>query len=69
MNKLGKRRYIQLIADTLVKSYGDTLKEYGTDVAMAEDVLKALTEYLFFHQSDMNYQEFRKWEKDRKSEV
>lgn len=66
MNKLGKREYIQLIADTLVESYGETLKEYGTDVSMAEAIIKKLTPYLYFHPCDMNYQEFRKWKKSRK---
>jgi hypothetical protein len=69
MNKLGQRRYIQLIAETLVSVYGDTLKEQGTDVKMAEAVIRTLDEYLYFHPHDMNYNEYRKWKKLRKIKV
>ena len=40
MNKLGKREYVKLIADTLVEEYGDTLIEDGTDIEMAKAVVK-----------------------------
>lgn len=67
MNKLGKREYIQLIADTLVEEYGQTLKESGTDVQMAKAVVETLDQYLFFHKQDVPYQDYRDWEKRRKS--
>lgn len=67
MNKLGKREYIKLIAEKLTEVYGDSLREYGTDVAMAEGVVDSLQEYLYFHPHDMDYNEYRKWKKDRKS--
>jgi hypothetical protein len=41
-----EREYIQLVADILVETYGDTLKEYGTDVKMSEKVVKALLDNL-----------------------
>jgi len=65
MNKLGKRDYIKLIADSLVESYGETLKEYGTDVAMAVDLLKELKPYLLFHPQDVKWTEYQKWIKER----
>ncbi len=66
MNKIGKRDYIQLVAETLTDVYGETLKENGTDVQMAEAVVDALQDFLYFHPQDMDYQEFRKWKKERK---
>ena len=66
MNKLGKRDYIKLISEILTETYGDTLKEYGTDVVMAEAVVKGLDEYLYFHTYDMDYNEFKKWKKKRR---
>ena len=66
MNKLGYRKYVQLVADILTNEYGDTLRDYGTDVKMAEAVVKGLDEFLYFHEHDLPYNEFRKWKKERK---
>lgn len=35
--------------------------------AAAEFVVNSLQEYLYFHPHDMDYNEYRKWKKDRKS--
>ena len=64
MNKLGKREYIQLIAEALVEEYGDTLIEYNTDLKMAKKVLKRLQEYLYFHPHDMSVADFKQWRKE-----
>lgn len=66
MNKLGKREYVQIVADILVKEYGETLKEYGTDVQLAESVIKGLKKYLFFHPVDISGRDYRKWKQDRR---
>lgn len=66
MNKLGQREYIKLIAETL-SEMDSSLKVYGTDVKMAQKVIKVLDEFLYFHHRDMNYNEFRKWCKERRS--
>ena len=65
MNKLGKREYIQLVAEVLTNEYGGTLKEYGTDVQMAEAVINELTEFLFFHPLDIEDEEWEEWKKNR----
>ena len=64
MNKLGKREYIQLIAETLVDTYGDTLIEGDTDLDMAKAVLKRLSTYLYFHEHDTTPKEFKQWRKE-----
>lgn len=64
-DSIGKRAYVQRVADVLVDTYGDTLKESGTDVKMAQAVIKSLTEFLFFHPFDISLQEFSKWRKKR----
>ncbi len=68
MNKLGKREYVKLIAETLSHVYGETLKQHNTDVEMAEAVVGVLKEFLYFDKMDINYQEFRKWKKERQSD-
>jgi hypothetical protein len=67
MNRIGEREYIQLIADALVEEYGESLKEYGTDVAMVEAVLYKLEKFLFFDPVDISPREFKKWKRLRKS--
>ena len=64
-HKLGRRQYIKLIADALVDQYGNTLKEYGTDVDMAEAVVKKLKKYLYFHHKDIPAAEFKEWKRKR----
>lgn len=66
MNRMGKREYIKFVAQILARTYGNTLKETGTDVLMAEEVIKEMKEYLYFSSIDIPYNEFRKWKKDRK---
>jgi hypothetical protein len=65
MNKMGKKEYLILIADTLCDAYGDTLWEGGTDIDMAKRVLKKLTPYLFFHPQDISKQDWNKWKNNR----
>lgn len=61
MTKLGEKEYICLIADTLTDSYGSTLREYNTDITLAEDVLEALRPYLLFHPLDITEEDFERW--------
>jgi len=67
MNKLGRRKYTQLIADILVDSYGETLKDWGTVVAMAEAVVKKMIrrKYLQVSWDDIKLREYRQWQEDR----
>jgi len=65
----GRKEYIKLIADVLVKNYGDTLKESGTDVRMAQAVVSKLKDHLQFHPVDISINEFRKWCKGRRKDV
>lgn len=67
MNKLGKRKYVKLVAETLTEVYGDTLREGGTDVKMAEAVIRELKRFLYFHPLDMKADEYREWKKSRKN--
>ena len=53
MNKLSKRQYLKLISTAMTGAYGKTLREYGTDLKMAEAVLKELTPYLYFRKENM----------------
>jgi hypothetical protein len=62
MNKLGKREYIKLIAETVT----EVCEECGADIDIAEALLNKLTPYLYFHPQDMDCNEFRKWKKERK---
>lgn len=64
MNKLGKREYTRRVAEALCREYGSTLREYGTDIKMAEKVIDILTPYLFFHPHDMSIREWNKWKSD-----
>jgi len=50
-----------------VKQYGETLKEYGTDISMAKSILAALKRYLFFHPHDISQKEFEDICSKRKS--
>lgn len=61
MRKLGRRKYIMEIADVLVKNYGSTLKEYGTDVGMAKAVVRSLKDVLCFCPQDTSKKEFDEW--------
>lgn len=65
MNKLGKREYVKLIAGPLNRVYGETLVESDTDLRMANAVLKALNDYLFFDKHDMTDEEFKQWKRVR----
>ena len=46
--RLGKRQLTQIVADALVRTYGETLTNYGTDVEMAEAVVTDLEPFLEF---------------------
>ena len=62
MNKETKSQYVSMIADALTEEYGDTLREYDTDIAMAKAVVERLTPYLYFRQGTRETQrEFREW--------
>lgn len=65
MNKLGEKKYVMGIADVLAEVYGSSLKEYGTDVKMAEAVVEYLREYLYFHSLDISKKEFDDWKNKR----
>lgn len=65
MNALGRREYIKLIAEELVETYGSTLMETGTDVAMAKAVINKLRPYLQFSEVDIKPKDFKQWEKER----
>ena len=63
MNKLGRREYLKMFCESLVATYGNTLVEHNTDIAMATALMRKLRKYLFFHSSDMNDAEWIKWRK------
>ena len=65
MNKLGKREYTMLVADVLVKVNGPS--EWGTDVKMAEAVVKKLKRFLYFHPMDISLKEYREWKDKRQA--
>ena len=65
MNRMGKREYIKVVAEVLCDKYGSTLKEYGTDIKMAEGVIDVLNDYLYFHSRDVPEKEFEDWKKER----
>ncbi len=46
-----KLECIQCVANTLVRVYGSTLKDYGTDVDMAKAVVRALGRNLLFEKA------------------
>jgi len=59
--KLGSKEYIMLIADALTNEYGQTLREYDTDIHLADAVLKALEDYLPFNKVDITVKDFIAW--------
>lgn len=61
MKKLGRREYLKMICETLVQSYGNTLVESDTDLAMAVAILKKMRKYLYFHSMDMTPKEWVAW--------
>lgn len=65
MNKLGRKEYIKLIADSLTNEYGRELREFDTDIDLAKAVLNKLRPYLFFHSMDMSKKEWDEWKKQR----
>jgi hypothetical protein len=66
VNKLTKKEYVQLIATGLNEEYGDTLVEDNTDIKMAEQVVKKLTDYLYFRkESKESRKAYSQWKKDR----
>ncbi len=65
MNKLTKRQYVMMIADSITNEYGSSLAEYGTDVAMAEAAVKRLTPYLYFRKETISASEYKAWKKER----
>ena len=61
MNKLGRREYLKLICEAMVREYGNTLVEWGTDVKMASRILSRLRKYLHFSSEDMTAKEWVDW--------
>lgn len=69
MKKLTRKQYIQLIANAMNETYGNTLAEYNTDIDMAKAVLKKLKKYLYFrHENVDSKREFELWKKGRLGE-
>jgi len=65
MNKLSLREYVVLVAEQLVKDYGNTLVENNTDLHMALAIVKKMQKYLYFHPYEpYNKREFLKWRKN-----
>ena len=69
MNKLGKRDYVKAVAEKITETLGDDLKQDGADVKAAEEIIKMMNDYLYFHPMDMDYNEYRKWKKERKKDA
>lgn len=65
MNKLSRREYIKMIAEGLVKAYGDILKEGGTDVMLASRLVRKLKKFLFFRRENISDKEWKAWVKRR----
>jgi len=66
MINLGEKEYTQLVAEKLTEVYGEFLREYGTDVEMAEAVVKMLKKYLTCRSGDISEEEYQQWKKMRK---
>jgi len=65
VKKLSRRQYIKTVADALVRAYGQDLKEYGTDVHMAESVVRGLSQHLYFGEETISLKDFKQWKKGR----
>lgn len=65
MKKLGANECVVLIADTLAKEYGSSLKEEDMDVRMAIAVYKKLLHFMsIYEKKDISKEDFNKWYKE-----
>lgn len=61
---MGRKEYLQLICESLVREYGGTLVDGDTDLIMAKAVLRSLRPYLRFSQYDLSDSEFKAWREE-----